>query len=320
MHGVMMAARKKPIILLVPYFGKAPLFWSSFYHSISHSKLIDVICITDCLSDFKCSDNIHIVQVNFDDFKNKVTGALGCQANISSPYKICDFKPAFAKIFQKEIEGYDFWAYGDIDTVFGDIDFFISDKLDKYDVISFRKHWLSGSLTIIRNQDTLNDLYMRSSMVAQVFAADSNHCFDEAPGDTLRKVLDFGEDYYELKSIDTFTGLVFRAARRGELRLYNNDLALEWIGPRTVTCLPSKVMCSNGKSYPYYHLVCDKGLKWFSWKGEVPFPVTFSRWGYCSGKKPIPTLRGIWYYAWSIALHFIRLNFAKGFKLIRIGQ
>lgn len=63
------------------------------------------------------------------------------------PYKLCDFKTAYGYIFNDLFEGYDYWGYYDIDTIWGNILKFIPDNADN--------HWIKifpcGHLSFVRN-------------------------------------------------------------------------------------------------------------------------------------------------------------------------
>lgn len=74
---------------------------------------------------------------------------------LPSPYKLCDFRPIYGKLFQQYINGADFWGFGDIDLIYGDIRQFITENvLQNYDLIS---GW--GHLTLVRNNDYWNNFY-----------------------------------------------------------------------------------------------------------------------------------------------------------------
>ena len=47
----------------------------------------------------------------------------------SDPYKLCDLKPAYGHIHERDIAGYRFFGYGDIDIVYGQISDFYTGKL-----------------------------------------------------------------------------------------------------------------------------------------------------------------------------------------------
>ena len=85
----------------------------------------------------------------------------------------------YGYIFKQFIEGYDFWGFGDVDLVYGDIRSFLTDDvLQRYDIIS---GW--GHFTLYRNNRLCNEFFMREEEgflnYRKVFASERNFCFDE---------------------------------------------------------------------------------------------------------------------------------------------
>jgi len=102
------------------------------------------------------------------------------KTNVKHPYKVCDFKPAFGKIFWEFINNYDFWGYGDIDLIYGDIRNFIThDLLENYEVISPDFGFLPGHFSIIQNKPELIDLFLICDTYKKVFEDERCYCFDE---------------------------------------------------------------------------------------------------------------------------------------------
>ena len=64
------------------------------------------------------------------DYSNLNEGQkMALDINIQKPYKLCDFKPAYGKIFEDYLEAYDFWVHCDLDIRWGDIRKFIPEKV-----------------------------------------------------------------------------------------------------------------------------------------------------------------------------------------------
>jgi hypothetical protein len=99
---------------------------------------------------------------------------------IDIPYKLCDFKPAYGYIFADYIKEYDFWGFGDIDVIYGNVrDFIREDLLLSYDFISVRDDYVTGFFSLLRNTDLMNTLFMRSKDYIKVYS-ESEYCrFDE---------------------------------------------------------------------------------------------------------------------------------------------
>ena len=106
---------------------------------------------------------------------------LDLSIEIIHPYKICDLRPAFGRIFSEYLKDYDLWGYADLDLVFGDISTFLPVKLlENHDVISAREGYLSGHFALYKNTQVINGLYTKSSMYKQIFQdAQYHYAFDE---------------------------------------------------------------------------------------------------------------------------------------------
>jgi hypothetical protein len=115
-----------------------------------------------------------------DEFNRLATEKLNLDVIIRMPYKICDFKPTFGKIFEEYLAGYDFWGYCDADLIFGKIRSFISDRmLEKFDIINTYYGFLSGPFCLYKNIPSVCNLYQNSINVGQVLMSEYQQGFDE---------------------------------------------------------------------------------------------------------------------------------------------
>lgn len=121
---------KNRIILILPYFGKLPNFFPFWLQSCVNNKDIDFLIITDNenleVSSYK---NIFKVTMTFDDCRAIIEEKLNRRVLLERPYKLCDYRPLYGKIFEDYIEGYEFGGFCDCDMIFGDISKFITDEI-----------------------------------------------------------------------------------------------------------------------------------------------------------------------------------------------
>lgn len=100
-------------------------------------------------------ENMHLHPTTFAALQRRVAGCFDFAITLHTPYKLCDYKPAYGEIFAPELSGYDFWGYGDMDLIFGDLRaYFTEDKLRKYD-----KFYAFGHLSLYRNTPENNAVY-----------------------------------------------------------------------------------------------------------------------------------------------------------------
>lgn len=167
----------KKIIVIIPYFGTLPKLFKFWYQSAVNNPTINYLFFTDC--SIEENSNIKVVKVTFEELKAQIQSKFDFKIELPSPYKFCDYKPAYGDIFKDYLEGCDFWGFGDIDLVYGNIRHFLTeDVLNNYDIIS---GW--GHLTLYRNNDSCNLFYKERIngylCYKDVFAQTRNAVFDE---------------------------------------------------------------------------------------------------------------------------------------------
>jgi hypothetical protein len=118
--------------------------------------------------------------MSLQEIQKLASQKLNFKARIDFPYKLCDFKPTYGYIFSDLIKEYDFWGFGDIDVIYGNIRDFISDDLlSSCDFICVRDDYVTGFFSLVRNTVTTNMLFTKSKDYVNVLSK-SEYCnFDE---------------------------------------------------------------------------------------------------------------------------------------------
>ena len=169
--------------LIAIYFGKLPQTFALWLRSCANNLGIDWLVIGDQVhdNDFWWPSNATSKEISLGEFKTKVEAELGFNVNLDRPYKICDLRPAFGKIFEKDLVGYDFWGYCDIDTIWGKLDNFIPNEVFE----SNEKILARGHLCFVKNTESLNTLYQKQTTplsYKEIFQSPKSHIFDEWKG------------------------------------------------------------------------------------------------------------------------------------------
>lgn len=89
---------KNKIVLILPYFGKLPNTFDFFLQSCKNNPNIDWLIFSDC--NIKEFDNIKVVHISWQKFKVFVQSKFDFSIALPSPYKLCDFRPAYGYIFK----------------------------------------------------------------------------------------------------------------------------------------------------------------------------------------------------------------------------
>lgn len=171
----------KSIALVLVYFGKKPNYFELWLKSAEYNSSIDFFIFTDL--NISETANIHVKRITFDDFKDRVNNKFSFECILNTPYKICDYRPAFGVIFDEELREYDYWGYVDSDVIFGNLRKFLTNEiLDNYDRFSNLGH-----LTVFRNTQENNRKFMFSKCgmyysYKEAFQIAENTAFDELGG------------------------------------------------------------------------------------------------------------------------------------------
>nr|WP_315247103.1 DUF6625 family protein [uncultured Flavobacterium sp.] len=173
--------KQHSIALLTCWYGDYPWYFPYFIKSCIHNPTIDFVIVTGNTQEIPNKpSNVIIINKSLDEFKAEATKKLGFDLNFDNAYKLCDFKPVCGLLFQDFLEKYDFWGHGDIDMVYGNIRSFITpDILNKYDLISAHKDFITGTFCLYRNNDLMRTLFMESRDYQKVFSSPEWVGFDE---------------------------------------------------------------------------------------------------------------------------------------------
>ena len=144
----------KSIVVIFPHFGTLPPQYKMWRASALCNTDIDFLFFTDC--DVEPARNILVNKISFNQFKEMIQKKFDFPIILDRPYKICEYRPAFAYALEEYIKGYDFWGWGDLDVVYGNIRSFITEEvLSKYHMIS---GW--GHFSLYHNDVKTNTYFM----------------------------------------------------------------------------------------------------------------------------------------------------------------
>lgn len=168
------------IIILMPYFGKWPFWMNLFIESCRLNPTIDWHFFSDCGKLDLFPDNVKYQEISFNQYKSLVSSRLGIKFNPDNAYKICDIRPAFGLIHEDLIKEYDFWGFGDLDLVYGDLRALYTERyLGKYDLYSNHATRVSGHLCLIRNTEKMLNVFRKIPGWESKFSNPTHMAIDE---------------------------------------------------------------------------------------------------------------------------------------------
>lgn len=144
----------KSIVIIFPYFGTLPIQYKMWRASALRNPTIDYLFFTD--ANVEPADNIIVHKMPFSDFQQLVQKAFDFPIVLDRPYKLCEYKQAYGYILHNYIKDYNFWGFGDLDLVYGDIRSFLTDSVLKH---KFLLGW--GHLTLLHNDEDTNTYFMK---------------------------------------------------------------------------------------------------------------------------------------------------------------
>lgn len=166
----------KKILLIIPYFGKFNNYFDLFLKSCEYNPTINWLIIGDNVDSYIFPTNVKAVKMEFDDLRNLIQSKFDFKISLPSPYKLCDFKPAYGFIFDDFTKEYDYWGHCDNDLIFGNIRHFLTENiLQKNKVLS------RGHLSLYKNTPFMNEFFQThtNGTYKLVYSSPYNFAFDE---------------------------------------------------------------------------------------------------------------------------------------------
>ena len=131
--------------LVVPHFGDRPSYFPLVLRSMARNPDVHWLLLTDQpVAD--PPPNLEVRRCAFTELAARVKAHFDFAVSLETPYKLCDFRPAFGEIFADELHGYDFWGHADLDVLFGQIRAHLPVEAFEADKILFQ-----GNFALYRN-------------------------------------------------------------------------------------------------------------------------------------------------------------------------
>ena len=212
-------------VLLIPFFGKFPNYFQLFLNSCSYNYDFDFKIFTDQeYNRYNYANNVIFYKISFQEFQMLAQKKLKTKEKIISPYKLCDYKPTYGRIFEDYTNEYEYWGYCDVDLIFGNISKFLPDKTIK----DYEKIQIDGHLTLYKNCEKMNNLYKKSNNkiipFSKVIRIKEPCYFDEIQFETIckeNKILEFVNYSYADILPSSF---YFKMAENGNIKNFKNQV------------------------------------------------------------------------------------------------
>jgi len=117
--------------------------------------------------------------MRYDEYRELVSQRLGIRFPNASPYKLCDYKPTYGHVHEDLVAGFDYFGFGDIDVIYGDIRRFYTPAILSHNLISTHDNRLSGHFCLIRNTDRMRNAFRQVKDWRHYLEAPEHRGFDE---------------------------------------------------------------------------------------------------------------------------------------------
>ena len=209
--------------------------------------------------------------MTFEQLRELATATLRTSVRLKRVRNICDLRPAYGLVFEKFTREYLYWAFGDEDVLYGDLDAMLAPHLDGInDLVVPALNGKSGHLTVLRNSARTNGLAMDDPAYERVLASEEHWAYDET-------------SWRWGNEISSFHKVMKDAETRGEL-------VIRWGIPR-VTGVPPRgrryvydgrtLHEDNGREILYYHWgrMRHRRVRWPG-PAEAQDGFAFDRYGF----------------------------------------
>ncbi len=274
---------KYKVAQIIPYFGKWPEWIELYFYSCGQNPNIDFIIYTDCKIPQYSYANIKFITISFKNYCKLVECNLGVNYSIESSYKLTDLKPFIGYIHQEELRKYDFWGFGDLDLVYGDLSMIVNDKiLERYELVTTHNYHIAGHFTICKNNEYWRTLCFKIKNWQKLLTDKQHYSLDEnAWSGLVNPYIKYIHRIYQLLlrpfGIHYFTALdllnpIF--TRKCLFREYwtsphadpENGTAKEWVYDLKY----HKIFDYRSRELPYLHFLFFKKTDWldtqYYWK------------------------------------------------------
>ncbi len=217
------------LAIVICYFGSWPRWMHLFMESCRLNPTVDFVLVTDCGACDSSCDNVKRIEMTLASFQELAVERLGIELEIADPYKLSDYKPFYGVLFEEVLRGYDFWAYADLDVIYGDIRSFLTDDvLHRYDVISSRPEFTAGHFTLWRNTPELSRLFEQSKNWRRVLQLPNVCSFGEC-GKGLQGPLIYGHSWEKVAPMTEVDSIMHVLDRNPDIRVLKTMLCEEQI-------------------------------------------------------------------------------------------
>lgn len=255
------------ILFVIPYFGSWPFWMPFFLESCRRNADIDWLLFSDCGIPENLPPNVRIEPISYQEYCQLVSSRLEIDFAPVHAYKLCDIKPALGYIHADRLQGYDFWAFGDIDLIYGDLRaYFTAERLARNDLFSTHERRVAGHLCLMRTTSNQLELFKQIKDWRGRFSDHEHHALDEGAFSRLflwrknfpKPLFDLVGKFNPLRRRSEFTEAF--STPGGVIKWHDgtDNFPVHWLW-RDGRLSNDR---DGERTFPYFHFVCWKRNEW----------------------------------------------------------
>lgn len=173
--------KKSPsIVVLIPYFGPWPFWTPAFLASCRANPGIRWELFADHPLPGPLPPNVNLELMTFAEYCELVSDRLAIRFRPEHAYKLCDMRPALAIVHPDKVGDAPFWAFSDVDLVYGDLESHYAPLMERWEIISTHRTRASGHFTVFRNSELANNAFRQAKNWRASLENPAHTCFDES--------------------------------------------------------------------------------------------------------------------------------------------
>lgn len=173
------------IAFIVFYFGPFPNYFPLYIRSCEHNSFIDWHIFTDNRKVEGLPDNVIHHHTTLEQCRMMFQDRFSYPICLPTARKMCDYKPFYGYLLEKELERYDFWGHCDLDQIFGKI------MLREEELVAYDKLYTLGHFTLYRNRSDISRVllgYKKGNRSREVLQSEHLVGMDEWGADNANEI------------------------------------------------------------------------------------------------------------------------------------
>ena len=114
-------AATKPLVVFIVFFGELPPWLPLTLTSMAMNARVQFVVVGDAAPPPLIPQNVRFEQISYPAMQSRLAKLIEADVRYNWTYKGNDIKPAAPALYPHLVAGYEWWAWADLDVVFGNL-------------------------------------------------------------------------------------------------------------------------------------------------------------------------------------------------------